>query len=184
MNIRTPRRLVRVAVVILALCVPASPALASQPYFFTDDFQVTRVNSTLCDFPIRADVTLHYQGSLHFDQAGQVVRLVQHTHHTYRYTNLNTGEAASGLSARQHIEGAAIFHPDGSVSFEGEIRGLNVHLRAPGEGVFEVGAGKLFYRFTFARDGTPIEHFAVPIAGHHEFESATFPRVLCAVLAP
>jgi hypothetical protein len=78
----------------LVLMLAASPVAAAAPVHFGPLTQtsVTQDSGAICGFPIRWDVELTVQGTRHFDNDGNLIRVQAHVQEMNTVTNLDTGE--------------------------------------------------------------------------------------------
>ena len=110
--------------------------------------------------------TLNFSGTEHFDQDGNLVRVVEHIFGVDRLYNSETGKSLKPASFNQ----GEIVHPiEGQVA----VNGVIFRITVPGAGVVLLDVG----RFVFTFDGD-----LVFIAGQHQFLAGDFAG-LCAALA-
>ena len=140
----------------------ASPSVVHISGSFSGDDSIADCGT----FEVRDEFTLNFSGTEHYDQQGNLVRVVEHIFGVDRLYNSVTGKSLKPASFNQ----GEIVHPiEGQVA----VNGVIFRITVPGAGVVLLDVG----RFVFTFDGD-----LVFIAGQHQFLAGDFAG-LCAALA-
>ena len=116
-------------------------------------------------FQVWDEFELNFRGTAHFDQAGNVVRVVEHIWGVDRLYNPDNGKSLSG----SFNQGEIVDPVEGHVA----VNGIIFRITVPGAGVVLLDVG----RFVFTFDDQ-----LVFIAGQHQFLAGDL-EGLCAALA-
>jgi len=137
------RRTILATFVLILSGTLASTAAAGSSRVAHDRYSVeqTRVDNTLCPFPVNQHATADLDDALFFDEDGNLVRLLETVQHVrIDYTaNGHTLTAIGTGGIDLH------FNVDGSVS--ASTFGINLLLTLPGEGAIFLDVGHAEYLF-------------------------------------
>jgi hypothetical protein len=166
----------RLLLPVLAGCAAvtiATPATAMPPDRFSFSDSGSEPGFIKCDgFAIDLEGTFSTQGTVFFDQAGEVVRVIQRSRVTETYTNSVTGKTLVNHGVFQD----SFTRIEGTDEFRHTVVGYDFRAPAPGQGLVLADIGRKVY----APDG---EHFVFEAGRHDMPQGPAVEAIFCAALS-
>jgi hypothetical protein len=158
-----------------AIAAPAVAATDSAPipYRFSGGGSETIPGFIHCDgFDIDLSTKGSFDGAVYFDQNGEVVKVIVHTHATDVLTNSVTGKTVTNRGVFEEL----FTRIDDTDDFLHSLAGYRFMANSPGEGVVIQDVGRILY--------SPDEEEILQLAGqHHVPDGPEAETVFCAALS-
>jgi hypothetical protein len=169
----TSRRLLLPLIAGCAAFGFAAPASATPPERFHDSGSDADPHFLQCDgFEIARVSTGSFDGTVYFDQAGDVVKVLVRNRATDVFTNSVTGKTVTNRGVFQEL----FTRIDGTDDFTHSLVGYRFMATSPGEGVVLQDVGRIIY--------SPDEEQILFLAGQHNVpDGPEANAVFCAALS-